>query len=95
MVNSDCNRQFLVIPLQNVMNFPLEFFAGTLENEVLVTVPTCQFLIFLHLTLLLLVRRQFEAYDIRHQVIVKAKHSMQNIMIKTLVDYSMSLEIEQ
>ena len=72
--------QLLIVSLENVMNFPLEFLAGGLENKIFIAIPTCQFLVLLHLFLLFLLYATHLFLNVRNQVLEKSNDSVQTTL---------------
>jgi hypothetical protein len=58
-----------------MMYFSLEFLASGFENEILVTVPTCQFFILSHLLLLFIIGFILKGCKVRHKVTVESNDS--------------------
>ena len=75
MVGAHTHRQFLVISLEDMVDLPLKFLASCLEDQILVAVPTCQFLILPHLLLLLLAGPALEKVELGGKVPEEADHS--------------------
>ena len=76
MICSYFETEFLVEPSQDVMYLSLELFAGSFEDEVLIAVPSCQFLILFHLFLLALPNLLAISRDIGQEVVVEADDSL-------------------
>jgi len=67
-----------------MMDFPLEFLAGSFENKILVTIPTCQLFILSHFLLFFVIRFVLEARKFGHEIAVEAYHSKERISERLL-----------
>ena len=64
---------------EDMVDFPLEFLAGSFENKILITIPTCELFIFSHFLLLFVIRFVLEAGKFGHQIAVEADNSKECI----------------
>lgn len=77
------------------MNFPLELFTRSLENQVLIGTPPCKFLVLFHFLDFRVERIHVELVNVWHQVLIKSDHSVNRSLDLLVFDKRACNEVEE